>query len=170
MSKTDKILTVLAAIIVVLFTLYLTTTAAKAADAWTARQEWAHEIAESARAQGLDEDNPIILECKRIWAEEEDAKRMTYVGRFHVTGYDTCAQCCGTADGITASGTTATVGRTIATGREFPFGTILYIDGIGERVVEDRGVKNGVIDVLCENHAECYAITGTYDIYEVSRP
>ena len=47
---------------------------AKAADTWTEKQVWAHEIAESARAQGLEEDNPIIVECQRIWNEEEVIK------------------------------------------------------------------------------------------------
>lgn len=88
-----------------------------------------------------------------------------YLGRYYITGYDTCARCCGKSDGITASGTTATVGRTVAAGRELPFDTVIWIDGIGERVVEDRGVGNGCIDVLCEDHPACYAITGYYDVY-----
>ena len=94
-------------------------------------------------------------------------REMTYLGRYYITGYDTCARCCGWSTGITASGAAATVGRTIAAGREFAFGTTLYIDGIGERVVEDRGVGNGKIDVLCSNHSECYAVTGWYDVYRV---
>lgn len=90
---------------------------------------------------------------------------MTYLGRYYITGYDTCARCCGWSTGITASGAVATVGRTIAAGREFAFGTRLYIDGIGERVVEDRGVGNGKIDVLCSNHSECFAITSYRDVW-----
>ena len=92
---------------------------------------------------------------------------MTYLGRYYITGYDICAKCCGKSDGITSSGAAATVGRTIAAGREFAFGTKLYIDGIGERVVEDRGVSNGKIDVLCSNHSECFALTGYYDVWLV---
>lgn len=64
---------------------------------------------------------------------------MTYLGRYWITGYDICEECCGKTDGITASGAVAQVGRTIAAPREIPFGTTLYIEGIGERVVEDRG-------------------------------
>jgi len=99
--------------------------------------------------------------------EPEPEPTMTYLGRYYITGYDTCARCCGKSDGVTASGTYATVGRTIATGTEFSFGTRLYIDGIGYRTVEDRGVGNGQIDVLCSNHTECYALTGWYDVYRV---
>ena len=101
--------------------------------------------------------------------EEPKEPERTYLGRFYVTGYDICVKCCGKTDGITASGTQAKLGRTCAAGPELPFGTVLYIDGIGERVVEDRGtgVTEGCLDVLCEDHAECYAITGWYDVYIV---
>jgi len=99
--------------------------------------------------------------------EPEPEPELEYLGRFYCTGYDLCISCCGKTDGVTASGAMATVGRTIAAGREFEFGTHLYIDGIGERVVEDRGgaIGSGRIDVLCNNHDECYAVTGWYDVY-----
>ena len=99
--------------------------------------------------------------------EQEAEPDMVYLGRYLVTGYDICVKCCGKTDGITASGTVATVGRTVSAGPELPFGTTLYIDGIGERVVEDRGsgVTEGCLDVLCEDHAACYATTGWYDVY-----
>ena len=100
--------------------------------------------------------------------EVEAAPTLLYLGRYNVTGYDTCEQCCGHTHGITASGAQATVGRTVSAGREFPIGTVLYIAGIGERIVEDRGNLNSdVLDVLCNNHSECYAITGVYDVYRV---
>ena len=108
------------------------------------------------------------LERDGVIEPEPDEPEMTYIGTYYITGYDICVKCCGKVDGITASGVQATVGRTIATGREFDFGTRLYIDGIGERVVEDRGVKNGCIDVLCGDHPECYAITGHYDVYLIN--
>lgn len=93
----------------------------------------------------------------------------TYLGSFKITGYDICVSCCGNTNGVTASGTTATVGRTCAAGKDIPFGTVLYIDGIGYRTVEDRGggVNGGHIDVLCSDHPECYSITGQYDVYVV---
>lgn len=98
---------------------------------------------------------------------EPEPRKMTYLGRYDVVGYDLCPACCGYNGGITKSGTAATVGRTVAM-NGLPFGTVLYIDGIGERVVEDRGnLADGVIDVLCNDHAECFAITGVYDVYVV---
>lgn len=92
---------------------------------------------------------------------------MTNIGRFKITGYDACKSCCGKTDGITASGTKATAGRTIAM-KGYPFGTKIYIEGLGTYIVEDRGVGSGVIDVFCNNHSECYAITGYYNAYVVN--
>ena len=93
---------------------------------------------------------------------------MVYIGRFKVYGYDNCVQCCGKTDGITSSGTKATAGRTIAAPARFDFGDKLYIDGIGERIVEDRGgLGDNVLDAFCTNHNECYAVTGWYDVYRI---
>ena len=98
--------------------------------------------------------------------EKEPEDGLVYLGKFYVTGYDACMDCCGKTDGITASGTAAAVGATCAA--DMPFGTILYIDGIGVRRVEDRGVSGDCVDVFCADHAACYAITGWYDVWEVT--
>lgn len=78
---------------------------------------------------------------------------------FEVTGYCACAECCGKTDGITASGVKATAGRTIAGPPSMPFGTEVYIEGLGHRVVDDRGgaIKEGKIDVYFDTHAEALA-------------
>lgn len=153
--------------------------------AWTDKQNKAHEIADMARSIGLAEDNPIIKETSRIWWEEQKAtqpqqqtqtqqntntptENKRYVGTYKITGYDSCYACNGNSTGITASGTRLTVGRTVAANRnDFAFGTKLYIEGVGYRTVEDRGVSSGTIDVLCNNHSECYRITGSYKVYVV---
>lgn len=126
------------------------------------------------------EMRPVV--CVPIWTEKlnvvdsevgnkvscsTEAHGRRYLGSYKITGYDTCASCCGKTDGITASGTQATVGRTCAASADLPFGTRLWIEGIGERVVEDRGgaIKGSRIDVLCEDHPACYAVTGTYEVY-----
>ena len=94
---------------------------------------------------------------------------MVYVGRFYITGYDICVACCGKTDGITYSGTQATVGRTCGASFKWPIGTEFYIDGIGYRTVEDRGrlTSDYHLDVLCNNHDECGAITRYYDVWKV---
>lgn len=110
---------------------------------------------------------PITVEIPPVSEDEPEEPETIYryAGSYFVTGYDICMSCCGSLSGITASGAVATVGRTVAC-NSLPFGTRIYIDGIGERVVEDRGGMAGnVIDVLCEDHPACYAITGTYAVY-----
>lgn len=121
----------------------------------------------SPKALALTEEGDYTQQLDFPPAVEEAEPELTYLGTYKITGYDACARCCGKSDGITASGTRAEVGRTIATGREFDFGTRLYIEGIGERTVEDRGVGNGCIDVFCADHPDCYALTGWYDVYLV---
>lgn len=74
---------------------------------------------------------------------------------FKLTGYCACNKCCGKwADGITASGTTATAGRTIAVDKKvIPLGTHVIIDGV-EYVAEDTGVKGHHIDIYFDSHSE----------------
>lgn len=119
---------------------------------------------------GHGDNAKSVLEKLRAYIappEPEPERERVYMGLYYVTGYDTCAACCGKSDGITASGTYATAGRTVAASSEFDFGTRLWIDGIGERVVEDRGgaIGGGRLDVVCKDHGECYAITGWYDVW-----
>lgn len=77
------------------------------------------------------------------------------VGYYTLTYYCSCAKCCGKTNGITAWGTKATAGRTIATSKEFAFGTKLIING-HEYTVEDRGgaIQGNKIDVYVDSHSE----------------
>lgn len=75
---------------------------------------------------------------------------------FTVTAYCACSRCCGEQDGITASGTAVKAGRTIAMSADYGFGTVVYIDEIGWRTVEDRGsaIQGNRIDVYFDTHEE----------------
>ena len=74
---------------------------------------------------------------------------------FKITAYCPCAKCCGKQTGITASGTRATAGRTVAASGQFSFGTKLLING-NVYTVEDRGgaIKGNKIDIYMNTHAE----------------
>lgn len=77
-------------------------------------------------------------------------------GVFKITAYCGCPLCCGAgAHGVTASGTRATQGRTIATSSQFAFGTKLMING-KEYTVEDRGgaIQGNRIDIYFTSHAD----------------
>lgn len=93
---------------------------------------------------------------------EVDTSGYTYLGKKKITGYTPgCSHCCGNSNGITASGTKAQPGRTIAA-KGLSFGTVVYIKGYGYYTVEDRGGFNaGTIDMAAASHEECYSITSS---------
>ena len=88
------------------------------------------------------------------------SENMTFLGNYKITGYDPwCTHCCGKANGITASGTMAEVGRTVGA-KGIPYGTKIYIEGYGTYVVEDTGGFNtNVIDIAAASHDDCYKLT-----------
>ena len=91
----------------------------------------------------------------------------TYLGRFRLTGYCPCVQCCGKSDGITASGTKATAGRTVAMGG-VPLGTKLLINGV-VYTVEDRGTSYSHVDIFFDTHGEALQFGSRYaDVYLVN--
>ena len=66
----------------------------------------------------------------------------SYAGEFTLTAYCTekYAHICGTGTGITASGAPVTPGVTVAADLSvLPLGTVVYIEGVGVRVVQDTG-------------------------------
>jgi 3D (Asp-Asp-Asp) domain-containing protein len=73
------------------------------------------------------------------------------------TAYCSCVKCCGKSDGITASGVKAVEGITIAADiRKLPMGTKVYIEGLGERIVQDTGsaIKGNRIDIFFDSHEQ----------------
>lgn len=85
---------------------------------------------------------------------EEPVQWDTYIA----TAYCPCEKCCGSdACGITASGAKAREGITIAADWDvLPEGTIVEIEGLGYRIVEDTGsaIKGHRIDIYFEAHEE----------------
>ena len=77
-------------------------------------------------------------------------------GKYIITAYCPCVKCCGKSNGITASGAKAIEGVTIAMNKSIPFGAKIYIDGVGERIVQDRGgaIKGNRIDLYFDSHQE----------------
>ena len=87
---------------------------------------------------------------------DEVQQSLTYKGVYKITAYCPCERCCGKTDGITASGEKAVEGVTVAMDKSIPFGTKVYIDGVGERIVQDRGgaIKGNRIDLYFDSHQE----------------
>lgn len=85
-------------------------------------------------------------------AKKEAAKKssMKSLGKYKLTAYCPCSKCCGKNDGITASGTKVTQGRTVAC-NSLAIGTKINING-HDYVVEDRGTSH--IDIFFNSHQE----------------
>ena len=72
------------------------------------------------------------------------------------TAYCPCEKCCGKCDGITATGTKATAGRTIAVDPSIiPYGTEVVIAG-NTYIAEDCGgaIKGNAVDIFFDTHEE----------------
>ena len=90
-----------------------------------------------------------------------------YLGNFTLTAYCNCAQCCGTAGNLTASGTVPTAGRTVAMAG-VPFGTQLLING-NVYTVEDLGTPYGHVDIYCDSHSEALSFgLQSADVYQLN--
>jgi 3D (Asp-Asp-Asp) domain-containing protein len=79
---------------------------------------------------------------------------------FTITAYCSCSKCCGKSDGITASGIKAFEGVTIAADwKVLPLGTIVEIEGVGRRIVQDTGgsIKGNRIDLFFRDHKTALA-------------
>jgi 3D (Asp-Asp-Asp) domain-containing protein len=75
---------------------------------------------------------------------------------FKVTAYCPCIKCCGKTDGITATGTVATAGRTIAVDPTvIPYGSEVILNGV-TYIAEDCGgaIKGNKIDMFFDTHEE----------------
>ena len=91
------------------------------------------------------------------------------LGVFEITGYCPCEKCCGKgARGITATGTKATAGRTIAVNPNvIPYGTKVRING-QEFIAEDTGgVKGNVIDMYFDTHDEALSWGRKHEVVEM---
>lgn len=107
------------------------------------------------------------VEEQEISAIEEYSKTENLPQQFITTTLNTsayckCEICCGKTDGKTASGKMATAWHTVAAGRTYPMGTIIYIPALanmpngGWFEVEDRGgdISNEKLDIFFNTHEE----------------
>lgn len=129
-------------------------------------------MAKYRKAQLSEEDATFsetctnTLEAVGTFEPTYEEPEWEYYGECRITHYDAGPCCCGEwATGYTASGTLATVNRTVATGEDLPFGTELLING-QVYVVEDRGVGPYEVDIFVEDHETAVAMGMYYtDVY-----
>lgn len=84
------------------------------------------------------------------------------VRTFNTSAYCACMKCCGKTNGITASGAKASAWYTVAAGKGYKMGTVIYIPALADKpnggwfVVQDRGgaISNSKLDVYMNSHYE----------------
>ncbi|MEI3240736.1 MAG: SH3 domain-containing protein [Lachnospiraceae bacterium] len=90
-------------------------------------------------------------------ASESSSDGWVSLGTFKITAYCPCSTCNGSNAGKTASGATPSPGWTIAADTSvLPMGTVVKIEGLGEREVQDTGVYGNTIDLLVSSHSDTY--------------
>ena len=109
------------------------------------------------RVQEL-EARPLTIELTR---EEPEGAAWQSVGECTITHYCGCVDCCGKSDCITATGTLATMGRTVSVDPSIiPLGSEVLINGQIFRA-EDTGVSGNHIDLYIDGHEQALAM-GVY--------
>lgn len=111
-------------------------------------QEFQIEVGEQSKIEELPEE--------QLYKEYEVVEPPTTTTTFKVTAYCPCVKCCGKDDGITATGTVATAGRTIAVDpTQIPYGSKVILNG-HTYIAEDCGgaIKGNKIDMFFNTHEE----------------
>lgn len=124
---------------------------------YTLEMKLNRQVAQLKDKQEQIEVLEIIIENQKT--EPEVINNPEYIGEFEITYYTADPESTGKSPGhpeygITASGATVKEGQTIAADWDvLPVGTRVYIEGIGERIVEDTGglIINKCIDVYVED-------------------
>lgn len=90
------------------------------------------------------------------------AGKTPVVKTFNTSAYCACSKCCGKSTGITSSGAKASSWYTLAAGKGYPIGTVIYIPYFKDKpnggwfVVQDRGgaISNSKLDVYMGTHSQ----------------
>lgn len=104
--------------------------------------------------------NPAVTSTNSL--AQKVAGKKPIVKIFNTSAYCSCQKCCGKTNGITSSGVQATSWYTIAAGKDYPIGTVIYIPSFKDKpnggwfVVQDRGgsISNNKIDVYMGTHQQ----------------
>jgi 3D (Asp-Asp-Asp) domain-containing protein len=98
-------------------------------------------------------NNPVIIEkevVKQVYMPVKQSQSFIAECTAYTEGFESCGKLPNhPAYGITASGKRVAVGMIAADTRILPFGTKVYIDGMGIYTVEDTGgaIKGNCIDI-----------------------
>ena len=105
----------------------------------------------AAYADENEEAEEVIVEEVNEAETAVQEPEMEYLGTFEMTAYEWTGNPC-------ANGNDPEVGYTVAC-NSLPLGTTVYIEGVGYRVVEDRGAEwhaSNWMDLYLGDVASCY--------------
>lgn len=94
-------------------------------------------------------------------AKKVEGKTPT-IKTFNTSAYCSCVKCCGKTTVTTSSGAAPVAWYTIAAGKNYPLGTIIYIPALKDKpnegwfVVQDRGgsISNNKLDIYMGSHTQ----------------
>lgn len=123
------------------------------------------------KPEKVDNSNKVTEKPKKEEPKKESSdSNLVSLGRFKLTSYCSCSRCCGKSDGITATGTKAKQGRTIAVDPSvIPYGTKVIING-HTYVAEDCGgaIDGNRIDIFFNSHKDALKFGVQYaTVYKV---
>lgn len=115
--------------------------------------EYEYYESESDEEEYVEEDNTY---------SDSESGNMTLLGNLYITGYVETGN-------PTASGVYPYVGGVaMSTSYGLPYGTTIYIEGLGYYTLFDTGCNYGVVDVFCNTVDECYNLTSWRNVYVVN--
>lgn len=129
---------------------------------WLAQDDYKNSL--------IEINEGLTVSLKKL--ESQEIKHR-YIGNFKITHYCICSKCCGKSSsnpsyGITATGTRATPGRTIAVDpKKIPYGSKVVVSGDGHTyTAEDCGgaIKGNKIDILVSSHSEAMSKGVIYNV------
>jgi len=103
------------------------------------------------------------IQIERILEKYQEKREKAFLPEsqfiINASAYTAAADECGKSDGITASGIKVLEGETIACPPQFPFGTKLYIEGMGTYMCQDRGgaIKGNHVDIYMETKKDAFS-------------
>lgn len=113
---------------------------------------WLVEFVQAMEPNRIEKSTTYVVEASGVMETgpiEEEWELYT------LTAYCSCERCCGKTDGITATGTHAIEGVTIAVDPDdIPYGSYVDIEGLGTYIAEDCGgaIKGNRIDIYFDSH------------------
>lgn len=111
------------------------------------------------------ENDTLKAKIDELHQNKTEILEYEYIGEYTITAYccEKYPHICGNGSGNTASGQPIQAGVTVAVGdtHKFPYGTVIYIEDVGVRIVQDTGnLASNQIDIAVDTHQNALEFKG----------